>query len=151
MTPRQLLERKPEKTIKLGEDWFQPFSGFGYCFVPELEGQFSFGSPSPSDRIEFRIYKDYCFDGRRIWRLVSVYFDGKPAMILQNAGREGDDHRERFILDGEAYYGMVAHLATLFPPDEQNKPVVVGMDDDIPGLTRFYGNDLDGVFEQYRY
>ena len=69
-------------------------------------------------------------------------------MIIQNAGREGDDHAKRFITDFEKYSEMVTYIKTIMPIDEiESSGDAVGIDDDIKGLTDFYSNRLDGVFE----
>lgn len=75
-------------------------------------------------------------------------------MIIRNAGREGDDFCDRFITDYKLYQDMVKYLATLIKPNSQMKPAdgeIRKLNDDIPNLTDFYGNDLDGHFERYHF
>lgn len=110
-----------------------------------------------SERVELRILKDFDFDGRRFWRLASVWFDGEPVMLIQNAGREGDDHARRFVSSSDGFAKLIMHLrqeaARLKP--EHDDVVVVDIDlDDAQSshkLAEFYGNHLDGHFERYRY
>lgn len=146
MKSRDLYARAPESTnYEVGN-----LVGFYYNHVPEIENA-NLPWEDPNKRVEFKCYKYFNFDGRRFWRLAGVYFDGKPVMITQNAGREGDDHRERFITDHAHYTQMVAYLMTLNQAKFEKPADVVGIDDEIPGLTEFYGNSLDGRFEHYRH
>lgn len=147
MTPAELYKRKPESTTRdLGL-----LIGCYYSFIPEIdEGDFQWhGDLKENTRIEVVVYKDFDFDGRRFWRLAAVKFDNDFVMIIQNAGREGDDHTARFITNGDAYRNMVAYIHTLLPIFTEDLNDVVPVDDNINGLTNFYGNDLDGFFERY--
>lgn len=106
-----------------------------------------------SDRLEIRIHKFFDFDGRRFWRLATVWLDNKPVMIIQNAGREGDDHERRFITNIPGFRAMARHLRTLLNlPD--NEPLEDVVEPDQPlgrPLIDFYGNALDNHFERYHY
>jgi len=153
MTPNELYKRVPEKIVLAIEPASEFFGGgylegFYYNHVPEIDGQSKY---NPSDRIKCYIYKDFDFDGRRFWRLAAIWFDDKPIMIVQNAGREGDDHSERFITNWEGYCEMVQHIMSLRIPDEFEQENLVDPDTDIEGLTSFYGNELDGYFTRARY
>lgn len=146
MTPRELYARAPVSTTSdLGA-----LRGFYYDHVPEVSGDLV--AEDPAVRVVVRVYKHFDFDHRRFWRLASVWFDGAPVMIVQNAGREGDDHRERFITNSTAYHAMIDHLQTLTKPAHQTSGgAVVDPDIDVPALDEFYGNKLDGYFEKARY
>lgn len=61
-------------------------------------------------------------------------------MVVQRAGREGDDHKARFVTDAAAYAEMVSYLKALLG----EQVVAVAADQDIMGLDEFYGNKLDG-------
>lgn len=104
----------------------------------------------PNRRIEIRYYKYFDFDGRRCWRLGSVWFDAQPVMIIQNAGREGDDYHARFITDHPRYRQMILYLRQIVAPQDESLSDVVSVETEIPSLTEFYGNKLDGYFERYR-
>lgn len=86
-------------------------------------------------RVENRILEHEDFDYRRYWHLSTVWFDNKPVMIVQNAGREGSDHSARFITHPENYIDMVSYLLSITNRDEYDS---VDPDQDIPELTRFY-------------
>lgn len=106
-----------------------------------------------SPRIGIRIIKYFQFDYRpRYWRLATVWFDLKPIMIIQNAGREGDDHEERFITDEDGFRKMAVHIRTLLKSDEIIEPIEDVVLADAPlgrKLIEFYGNELDGYFRRY--
>lgn len=44
---------------------------------------------------------------------------------------------------------MASHIRSLIPSDPPTD--VIGLDEESPSLTDFYGNRLDGHFERYRY
>jgi len=150
MTPAELYARTPESiTFEL-----YCLMGCYYNFIPEIEeSDFHWnGELKGNTRISIHIYKDFNFDGRRFWRLASVKFDDDFVMIIQNAGREGDDHTARFITNENAYVKMVEYIRTLLPViPEEGREDVVSENDNFPGLADFYGNSLDGYFERYRY
>jgi len=117
--------------------------GCGYNHIPEIDAYY-LGYVS-NERINIKTYADYCFDGRRIWKISSVWFDEKPVMIIQNAGREGDDHAERFITDTDVYENMVSYIKTLMAKEEL--PDVIDPDENIPKLTGFYGHTLGEFYD----
>lgn len=147
MTPRELLAREPET---IGHDFAVLFYGRD-ILVPELGENPQRFTTTVSERIEIRVYKHHTFScGRRFWRLAAVFFDGEPVMITQNAGREGDDHVHRFIVDAARYGAMVGHLLSLLREvafDDHRDTTRISMDDDVAGLTSFYCGELDGRFE----
>lgn len=129
------------------DDWW----GVYHNHIPEVD---QWAKYDDTDRIEMQILKYFNFDGRRIWKLATVWFDGSPIMIIQNAGREGDDHVARFITDRSGYYDMVRHIMTLRQPDEVEEgddSEYIDIDAERPDLLEFYGNHYDGYFERYRY
>lgn len=68
--------------------------------VPE---RFGWAAPrvilKESAQVEIRLIKHHDFDERRFWRLATVWYKKKPVMVIQNAGREGDDFVRRYITD----------------------------------------------------
>lgn len=144
MTPNQLYQRTPTKT----DHFIKQLKGFYYDHVPEIKGELPIDDPSK--KVEVRYYKDFNFDTRRYWLLASVWFEDKPVMIIQNAGREGDDHAASFITDDAQYRAMIGHLATIQKHDDI-KDRSVNPDTDIPKLTSFYGNELEGYFSPHGY
>jgi hypothetical protein len=115
-------------------------------FVPEID--FSGIEPEEDRMIETRLYRDVAFDDRRCWTLGSIWFLGGPVLIFQEAGREGRDHRRRYVVDRELYWKMVAYLQTLPRTDDWvfSDGELVGLDEEMgDDLTHFYGCDLETV------
>jgi len=145
-TPNELYKMEPERvTNDIGY-----LSGCYYNHVREVGEEVSWFAPFEAERIEVRYLKDFDFDGRRVWKLATVWFEGEPVMITQNAGREGDDHSNRYITDGKLFMKMCRYIKTLIPITSSCEPEAVDPNDDIEGLTVFYGNELGGSFERYR-
>jgi len=150
MTPKELYTRTPERI----DNNVNRLYGCYFNHVPEIRAVPYCGDflEDKAKRIEIHYFKDFCFDGRRTWTLAGVKFDGEFIMIIQNAGREGDDYTERFITNKDGYPDMVAYIASLIPPDDltdQSYADYIGEDEDLDKLDTFYGNTLDGYFERY--
>ena len=142
MTPDELYKREPESV----EHYLHSLSGCYYSHVPEVDTA-KLPIDDPNGRVEIVVFKDFDFDGRRYWRLAAVRFDGDFVMIMQNAGREGDDHARRFITNKEAYGKLVGYLASLSTAEaNDDDDDVVDPEKELEGLTSFYGH-----FERYRY
>ena len=141
MTPAELFAREPQKI----EKDFSELQGCYYNHLSELELQLGDLDKAEAPGIELRVYGYKFYDERRYWQLSAVYFENEPVMIVQNAGREGDDHSERFIVDVDRYCAMLRVIAALprraglIPADAD---FVVDMNVDINGLDDFYGDSL---------
>ena len=123
--------------------------GCYYDHLPEIQESL-WSVHSKNEKVEIKVLKNFCFDGRRIWSLKTVWYDGKPVMIVQNAGREGDDHRYRYITDKASFNLMVDYLKSLFPPSfDSGEGELISPDEKLEDLYTFYGNDLFGTFEKY--
>lgn len=148
MKPSELYEMQPQE-IDVGVSYlfgcyFNHIEEIGDC-ISELQ----YGTDhSIFDDIEVKIIKKFNFDGRRYWMLAAVWFDGNPIMVIQNAGREGDDHHARFITDPENYKKMLSYIKSMIPWKDVEIPHC-DPDQDIVGLDSFYGNSLNGYFERY--
>ena len=143
MTPQQVYALTSESTTKdLGI-----LQGCYYDHLPEVVANLY---NLEQTRVEIRLIKNFYYDGRRIWRLGTVWFDDKPVMIIQNAGREGDDHRERFITDVQLYKDMVGYINSILPFEFASERVTP-LDLDMPELTNFYGQDLNDPFQRHIY
>jgi hypothetical protein len=145
MTPLELYVRHPETT----DNNIGILRGYSYNHIPEMDDGISLPWKDPNCRIEIRYYSDQCPDGRRIWRLASVWFldsnnEWLPFMIVQNAGREGDDYSDRFITAPDTYDLAIKYLASLVEPDEAQETDIVDPAQDIETLDNFYGARLDG-------
>ena len=147
-TPNELYAMTPESTTN---DVFH-LVGFSYNHVPEISDDLLVNiNFVKADRVDIEFLKNWNFDFRRVWILATVWFDGKPVMIIQNAGREGDDHSRRFITDSETFFQMISYIRTLLVNIVKidNKILAINADEHNARLTEFYGNKLDGYFEKY--
>lgn len=145
MTPRELYGRPPERV----DFDMSVLKGFYFNHVPEIP--FDLPMADPHHRVAIHYYKNFDFDGRRFWRLVGVHIDGAPVMILQNAGREGDDHSKRIITNAAGYAKLIGYLVTLGEAAPEKGTLYVKEDQEVADLTEFYGNSLDGHFQRYRH
>jgi hypothetical protein len=128
VTPAELYARKPERVDHI----VGVLGGFYYNHMPEIDDGYM-PYEDPNKRIAIRYYKDFDFDGRRFWRLAAVCFDGLPFMIIQNAGREGDDHHRRFITDLHQYKDAVKYVLSIAKIPDRHE------------------TEKDGYFERYHY
>src|ERR1035437_1712200 len=113
MKPIDLYNRIPESET----NDINMVKGSAYNHIPEIDEYVWFDEKTiaKNDKIKIYILKYFDFDGRRFWRLATVWFEGKPVMIIRNAGREGDDHRSRFVTNETLYKQMVEFIKTLMP------------------------------------
>lgn len=151
MTPNELYDRIPDKSSYDLNDLSVGSYGRQLYEIDELGCGYWFPDIKQTD-IEIRIYKFFDFDGRRFWKLQSVYYKGNPVMIMRNAGREGDDHCSRFITDKERFKQLICQVKQhiLETSDDEEISDIVDGDDDV-GVESFYDGTLDGNFERYRY
>lgn len=135
MTPNQIYALPYESAQT--EDHYE----WGQGHFPELDAYLYEGF-EPTPLVEFRTVKYVYIDGRRYWSLRTVWYQGHPVMILQNAGREGDDHKQRFITDGSRFAHMLEYIRSKHIPSESFTSDYVDPDLDNPSLTSFYGMSL---------
>lgn len=96
--------------------------------------------------IEVRIHCHSNYDFRRFWRLASVWLDGSPVMVIQNAGREGDDSHKRFVTDRDLLFVLASRIRMAIAEVPMKYEVdVVGIDDEVADLDTFYGFSYDRV------
>lgn len=125
--------------------------GCYYNHVPELEEHKYYVRHTDIEdtkQIFLEFFKDFCFDGRRVWQLYSVKFDNELVMLCKNAGREGDDHEGRVIFNEKAYKSMVVFLLS-FTQQEKSDIVVTNLKEDARDFYSFYNNTLDDKFERW--
>jgi hypothetical protein len=96
-------------------------------------------------KIELRYYAQHQFDDRRGWNLFSVWYQDKPIMICQAAGRELDDYTNDFVTDPKGYEEMFHYIASLIDP-YASPEAKYGPDVDREDLTTFYGASLDEFY-----
>lgn len=117
-------------------------SGCHYNHIPDVDlDDVDIDQVEKDQRVLIKVYKEHTYDYRRFWRLASVWFDNEPIMIVQNAGREGDDYTNRFITNTKQYYELVSYLRTLLLDEYKEKEY--DPNEDISNLTRFYNDSFD--------
>jgi hypothetical protein len=133
----------------------QILAGCYYNHIKEARLDYGMSYAINYEKIQIRIIKEFDFDGRRFWRLATVWFDSAPVMVIQNAGREGDDHYKHFITNKPQFDAMCRYVETLTRSiDEEGQEMedVYSEDTEIgEPLISFYGNSLYGHFERYTY
>lgn len=138
-TPSSVYNLQPIKIKRcLGN-----LKGFYYDHLPEIKDDL-WGLQDKNKKVKIKYYADHCFDGRRTWTLASVWYEDKPVMIIQNAGREGDDHYKRFITSKKLFREMVNYITSILPTNDFEVEFF-DENEEIEGLIEFYGHHLDNV------
>jgi len=101
-----------------------------------------------TQRFEVRTLVDHDYDGRRGWTLQTVWFDKRPVMVVNSSGRDGDEYRERWITDGEAFYDLVRFLNSFSKPEGSGE--FVKADEKIPAMTEFYNHTIHDYYDVER-
>lgn len=96
-------------------------------------------------RIEVRELVNHDFDGRRVWMLRTIWFDGKPVMVVSASGRDADEYHDRWITDGNQYADMIRYLRS-FTPQTQERGFVEASAK-IPAMTEFYGSTIHDFYD----
>lgn len=135
MTPNEIYKLPATSTT---HELYE-LSGCYYNHLPEAGEPAFEWSGCETDRVEIRTVKYINYDGRRYWKIATVWFDGCPVMIIQNAGREGDDHAKRFVTDSARLIDMAKHIKSLV---ETKTLETINPDADLPELTTFYADSL---------
>lgn len=92
-------------------------------------------------RVTVRLHAVHEFDYRRTWQLFSLCLDKDPVMLVQIAGREGDDYYHQFITNVSQYHVMVAYLRSLSAEVLGDDEITSVLDAEMAceDLTSFYG------------
>jgi len=124
--------------------------GYYYDHLPEISEKryidSYYGLEDVNEKIDIKYYADYSFDGRRTWTLASVWYENDPVMIIQNAGREGDDHRVRYITNEQSFKKMISYIESLLTVEDNECADLINDNDDIETLDRFYGFSLHDLY-----
>jgi len=137
MKPIDFYQLEPVKILD-GAEAINELRGFYYNHIPEITDDL--GWLNGNKQIYVKIINRRYIDDRRYWQVAGVWFDDIPVMIIQNAGREGDDHARRFITNEDAYLDMVDYIRNLLNPNICDK--VYSVEEDIKDLIEFYGYKL---------
>ena len=100
------------------------------------------------DRLQvYNLYSD-CLDGRRGLWIYSVYFDNEPIALWYEAGREGDDSNEGFIINEKLFSDAIEYLKTFINKEEYIKET--NINEDLLELDTIYGYDLKSIIKDIK-
>ncbi len=155
ITPADVYKLPTQETINdLNHIHLESYlNGCHYNHMPEIAESYSNVKYNDDAKdFEVRVHKHFNFDYRRFWRLASVWLNNYPFMIIQNAGREGHDHRKRYITNANVYWQAVGYINTNVIVQPQDVDDLVEVNAQLgEELTSFYGNSLNGYFERHSY
>jgi hypothetical protein len=163
MTPQELYDLPPEKIKEVSKkiyelllydhshghlnifaDHFSP-SGFDFDLYTS---QYDLYKSAPEDpHFEIRIIEHHHTDTRRYWRTATVWLNSKPVMVVQNAGRDGDDWIRHWVTDQPLYFELCQYVRSevlrLIAPkirDELRDPqLLIDPNTQIKELDEYYG------------
>ena len=104
----------------------------------------NFDAIEKQQRMETRTIVDHDYDGRRGWTLQTVWFDGKPVMVVNSSGRDGDEYHGRWITDSALFGELVAFLRS-FTPEAKGDQVKASAK--IPAMTEFYNHSIHDYYD----
>ncbi len=82
-------------------------------------------------------------DGNRVAELRTLWFDGAPFAVVQDAGRGGDDHRRRWVTDAKAYAAALQYLLQHLVLNARTEDLVNPEAPFYPEeVLNFYGHDF---------
>lgn len=136
--PAKKLSFQSWDSVSLRSDWFPEISGLEWGLTDAVRAALD-----AEGRFETREVGYHQADHRRFAFMGTLWFDGHPVVIVQNGGREGDDHKARWITDRERFFALCAYLQSKLEPDVADQdiydPETAVYEDD---LLCFYGQDF---------
>ena len=133
MTPRQLLGLAPEEVTNRLEYLHGCYFSHVTVSLPD---------DTSDSRIETRVLATRHTDSRRFHRLSAVFFDKKPVMFIQNAGREGDDYAKSHCINTKLFLDMDNYLFDKYAGRARSGNASDLDMDSYAELTNFYGEDV---------
>jgi len=98
----------------------------------------------PNKRVELHSYFFHSFDSDRYMHLFAVKMDNKFVMIIQRAGREGNDYIEYFITDFRQYIQLCKYIRGLnLEYDEKHQEHIYKENKIIKEIGNFYGHNIN--------
>ena len=150
-TPAELYALKPALNPHSGE----PRVDYGSwhtlsVHIPEVDYyNLDTDAIEATKRFETRTLVDHDYDGRRGWTLQTVWYDGKPVMVVNSSGRDGDEYHDRWITDNQAFGDMIGFLRS-YGKDDQPPTDFVKASDVIPAMTEFYNATIHDFYDVER-
>lgn len=103
MNIKQILDMEVVDESRV--EWIDNHNGVSHFDINTLDTSFFLEDEwdKVAEHIMYKFVTYHNIDGRRIWALGYATFDDIPFMIIQNAGREGDDHVQEYVFNKEVY------------------------------------------------
>ena len=141
MNIKQILDMEVVHESRV--EWNDNHDGVSHFDVNTLDTAFFMEDEwdKVAEHIMYKFVIYHNIDGRRIWALGYATFDDIPFMIIQNAGREGDDHVQEYIFNEEVYEQAVELLLDIQRdiPRGVRKPYIYNIEEHNENLNSFYG------------
>lgn len=126
----------------LRDDWFPEINT-----VTSLLGGSALEKLQAEGRLQVRELVNVYGDGHRITEMCTVWFDGEPVFIAQNAGRSGRDHRKRWLTNTPRYWALLGYLFSMSDCEDEAletiDPSTLVYEEDV---FNFYGQDFSAQF-----
>jgi len=137
-------EPTPLALVPIKGKWFPEVKGWGDWMPEELtqvleaEGRFVIRQLVDQD----------AGDGYRYAVMCTIWFDGNPVATIQQAGRDGRDHFQRWITDAPRFIEMCTYLMSKMTIEELFGDDVVDPDKEVypEEVFYFYGNYFGDTF-----
>jgi hypothetical protein len=163
MTPKELYDLPLDKVVvsKSIAELLLSGHSHGHLDALDVSDDFDFSTfvyrdnemvNLPDDpHVEVRIIEHCREDYKRYWRTATVWMNSSPVMVVQNAGRYGDDWKRKWVTDKELYFKLCLYLRScvLLLCIPKINPHLAGVDDwiadphePVAQLDEYYGHRL---------
>lgn len=143
MTPRQILSHPVQESFSNLHDVLGTLIGCYFNHIPEFGENIGWSADDGTTRVTIKLHYYRQTDYRRFARVASVWLDDRVVMLIENAGREGDDHHARWLLDLPAYRELVRYLRGLCAVNTEPEPTTYQLDELLPtNLPEIYGDRM---------
>lgn len=122
----------------LRDDWFLE--------IPDVNNRISdvLEELEKEGRLKVKCLVDVYIDYRRYAAMHTVWFDELPVFVVQNAGREGNDHFNRWVTDLPRYVQLLNYLQSKIPLEGYSEAVDPEKEVFPEEIFYFYGTDFSG-------
>lgn len=136
----------PSQELKL-EDWVLRGDWFPELPDPHrLESSEVLAVLAAEGRLAVKQLVYLYVDGSRDASMHTLWFDGTPVAIVQNAGRSGRDHQRRWVTNGPVFLALEQYLVSKMLSDEDLDVVDPESEVYEEEFLCFYGNDFTAQF-----
>lgn len=143
MKPSEIYDRIPENETYNLYDVKECFTDLYSKKISDVDER------ELNKKILVKTVKYRSYDGRRIWQMLSVWFENKPFMISMKAGREGRDASRLIITDKQLHTDASSYLVDLMLNLEKEDIKETNPDEDCDDLKYFYGHSVEAMLNFY--